>query len=75
MFIYEGDPLKCNYLLEGRPLVVQASLTRLVFYKHICIRVLAALCERFLSEFFLKTLNMIAHFMMGDLQAHLPTLC
>ena len=72
----EGTCKNWNYLLEGRPRVVQASL--LPEYSR-CPSVsadqLALLWKAAFSfsEFFFKTFKVFAHFMMGDLRAHLPT--
>ena len=73
-----SPPQNMNYLLEDGPLVVQASFTRWVFQGPICISVLAGIVVRgciWLQWIFLKTFNTFAHFIMGDLQGHLPTLC
>ena len=65
--LYEGGPPQNqNYLLEGRRLVAQDSLTRWVFQERV---------HSASANLFLKTCNAFVRFMMGDLQAHLPTLC
>ena len=75
-----GGPKKNNYLLESRPLVVQASSTALqgvsVLGTHLyqCTAGVVRGCVRFQWNFFGDSFNVFAHFMMGDLWAHLPTL-
>ena len=69
-------PPKWNYLLEGGPLVGQASPTRRVFYAPTCTSVqLVLLWEAAFgfSELFGDSFNVFARFIMGDLQVHLPT--
>ena len=77
-YIYEGDPPKQNYLLEGGLLVVQAFPTSWVFWEPVCISVPAGIVVRgciWLQWIFLEeSSNTFAHFMMGDLRAHLPAL-
>ena len=69
-----------SYLPESKPLVVQASPTRWVFWEPICISVLAGVLVRgciWLQWVLLRTPSMhtFTHFMRGDLWAHLPTPC
>ena len=71
-----GNSKRGNYLLDGRPLLVQASLaecSRVLLYQctswHCCERLRSASVNIFEDSF-----NMFAHFVMGGLQAHLPTL-
>ena len=76
---YEGGlRKKPNYLLEGRPLVVQASSARWVF-QPICISApvggVVRGCIWLQWIIFEDSFNTFAHFLMGDLQAHLPTPC
>ena len=70
-------PKTQDYLLEGGTLVVQASPTRWVF-PSVSVHQLALLWEAvfgFSECFFEDSFSVFAHFMMGDLWAHLPTMC
>ena len=73
------DPQKRNYLLEGGPLIIQASPTRWVFYEPICISVPAGGvvrgCIQLQWIFLEDSFKAFAHFMMGDLQVYLPIPC
>ena len=65
-----------NYHLEGRSLVVQASPARWVFEEpSVSVNQLALWDSvfSFSTLFFEDSLNALVHFMMGDLQVHLPT--
>ena len=75
MQVWGGTPQNWNYLLEGGPLVVH-RLPPLDECSRNPSVLLALLWESLFgfSEFFWKTFNTFAHFMMGDLWAHLPTL-
>ena len=68
-----------NYVLEGKPLIAQASPARWVFWEPICISVPAGVvvrgCMRLKGIFLEDSFNMFALIMLGDLQAYLPTLC
>ena len=70
---------KKNYLLEGGPLVVQASLARWGFSEPLCSHVPAGVvmrgCVLLQGNFFEHSLSESVHFTMGDLWAHLPTVC
>ena len=61
-----------NYPQEGRLLVVQTSSTGWVFSVPAGNVVRGCIWLQWIF-FFLKTLNVFAHFMMGDLSVHLPT--
>ena len=73
--LWGGTPKNWNYLLEDRPLVVQASPTRWVFWEpSVSLYQLALLWEAVFgfSEGFWR-FNTSARFTRGDLRAHLPT--
>ena len=76
--IDEGAPQgNSDYLLEGGPIVVQASPTRWVFQEPICISVPAGVVVRgciWLPWFFFKILSVhLPISWMSDLWAYLPT--
>ena len=75
----KGTPQNPKLFLEGGFLVAQAFPTRWVFKEPVCISMPAGIvvrgCIRLQWRFFEDSFNMFAHFMMGDLQVHLPTLC
>ena len=72
-----GAPNKQNHLLEGGPLVVEASLAGWVFQEPIWISVPVGIVVRgciWLQWIHFEDLfNVFANFMIGDLWARLPT--
>ena len=73
-----GDTKTTELSSVGWAPVAQASLTRWQFREPIYTSVRAGIVVRgyiLLQWIFCKTFNALAHFMMGDLRAHLPILC
>ena len=77
MYVHIHNPPNQNYLLEGQlPLLGECcrgprvSVYQCTSWRWFCQRLGSASVS-----FFLKNLNAFAHFMMGDLWVHLPTLC
>ena len=75
---YEGAPQNWNYFLEGSHLLVQASpASECSRNPSVAVDQLALLWEAVCLQliFFEGSFTTFDHFMMGDLQAHLPTPC
>ena len=75
-----GTFQKPNFFFqEGGPLIVQASPRWVsVLGTHLYQGISWCFCERLHSasvNFFEDSFNALAHFMVGDLRTHLPTLC